>query len=89
MGHQSYLDTCGWCGTGTNRIQKSGDTYLCPACCPDTDEDEVPEDAPTSWHHMSQDEREDWKSGMSIEEIMEKYEWHSPPSWERVYSSNY
>lgn len=77
MTRQDYLDTCDWCRTSTNSIQKSGETYLCPECCPDIDEDNIPDGVPPSWHHMDQEEREDWMSGMSVERIMEKYDWIS------------
>lgn len=74
-------DTCGWCGKGVNNVQSRGDTYLCPTCCPSIDNpEEVPEYAPTSWHNMSEDERLDWRNGMSMEDIMDKYEWYKPPN---------
>lgn len=78
MGKTYRLDTCQWCGSGTSSIQiNSGtDVGLCPECCPDIDHvSEVPDNAPPSWFHMDDDEREDWMNGMSMEEIMEEYNW--------------
>lgn len=73
-------DTCDWCGQQTNSLQiTAGGPGLCPSCCPDVAESDVPDNAPSTWHHMSLQERADWLDGMSIEEIMEKYNWHIPP----------
>ena len=80
MGRSYGLDTCNWCGTGTDRIQTNGNVWLCPRCCPSiSNVDDVPENAPPSWYHMSEQERQDWKEGMSMEQIMEKHDWHVPP----------
>lgn len=77
MGVPKYTDTCDWCGCGTNSLQirASTDVGLCPECCTDVDADEVPDDAPPSWYHMSEEEREDWRNGMGLEEIMDKHDW--------------
>lgn len=73
-------DTCDWCGKSTNRIQSSGNTWLCVSCCPDIEDGaDVPDNAPPSWHHMNSEERSDWKSGLSMREIMEKHSWGVPP----------
>lgn len=73
-------DNCDWCGRETNSLQtQAGGIGLCPSCCPDVAESDVPDDAPSSWHHMSHEERVDWLNGMSIEEIMEEYDWLTPP----------
>lgn len=80
--HTDSCDWCDWCGQPTNAIQiKAGtpNVGLCPSCCPDVDADEVPDNAPSSWFHMSDEERQDWQDGLSLEEIMEKYEWMVPP----------
>ena len=79
MTEPDCLDTCDWCGTGTNRIQTNTSVWLCPRCCPSVDADDVPENAPPSWHHMNEEERKDWKNGMSMEDIMDKHSWHIPP----------
>ena len=79
MPRKMGLDTCDWCGSQTNSIQTNGSVWLCPSCCPSLDEAEVPENAPPSWHHMSDAEKQDWKNGLSMEEIMEKHSWHVPP----------
>jgi hypothetical protein len=74
------LDTCEWCGERANNIQTNGGTWLCPSCCPSIEnKDRVPENAPPRWHHMSSEERKDWRSGMSMKEIMHKYSWKNPP----------
>lgn len=77
----NHTDTCDWCGAGTNSLQINGDVGLCPSCCPDVAESNVPEGAPTSWHLMSPEERADWNDGMSVEKIMEKYNWAEPPEF--------
>lgn len=84
MRTQRFQDTCDWCGCGTNSIQSRGRTYLCPSCCPDVDPDEIPENAPSSWNHMSEEEKEDWRKGMTMEEIMEKHNWHVLPERSNV-----
>jgi hypothetical protein len=80
MSNKKGLDACDWCDSESNSIQTNGSIWLCPSCCPSVDEGVVPEDAPASWYHMSNDEREDWKDGMSMEDIVEKYSWYIPPS---------
>lgn len=74
-------DTCDWCGTETNNIQmKSGNKVsLCPSCCPDINENEIPEDIPPQWHFMSKEEREAWLNEMSVNEIMDEFNWHKQP----------
>lgn len=79
MSKTTGLDSCDWCGSQTSSIQTNGTVWLCPSCCPSADEESVPEDAPTSWHHMSDEERADWNDGMTMEEIIDKYSWHVPP----------
>lgn len=69
-----YTDTCDWCGQGTNKIQSNSNIGLCPKCCPDLHHAELPSDekhVPSSWHFMSEEERQDWLDGLSIEEIRE------------------
>lgn len=75
---ESKPDTCDWCGKPTNKIQiRSGSGVgLCPEHCPDINEpDNVPDYAPAVWYNMNEDERSDWRNGLSIEDIMEKHEW--------------
>lgn len=77
---QIGTDTCDWCSRQCNNIQTNGSTFLCPSCCPSIeDSEDVPENAPPSWHHMDDDERQDWLDGLNMEEIIEKYKWNVPP----------
>lgn len=81
--HTTYRDTCDWCGSGTNKLQTTGDTGLCVACCPDMTDDDVPDDVdqlPSSWHHMSEDERAYWLETRDIEAVIEAFDWATPPS---------
>ena len=82
MGVPRETDTCDWCGTGTSSLQiRTGQSFgLCPSCCPDVEEEEVPENAPPCWYHMNEEERNDWHQGLDIEEIMERHNWGVPPT---------
>lgn len=73
-----HTDTCDWCGKQTTKLQmKPGAKFgLCPEHCPDIDDpSSVPENAPTIWYNMDEDERSDWKNGLSLDKIMDKYNW--------------
>lgn len=85
-------DSCDWCGRETNKLQmQPGENFgLCPDCCPDLDLSDImfgiedPDDPlPSSWYHMSREERQAWNDGMSMEEIIEEFNWHEHPERRR------
>lgn len=87
-GDQNMVDTCDWCRRETNKIQiqPGKNVGLCIDCCPDITLadvmfgiDSIDDSLPSEWHFMDREEREAWLNGMSMEEIMEKHDWYTPP----------